>query len=597
MSFSPDFLVRCGRLVALLFLVFFPAMLPAEESPAIAFLHVDVIPMNREGILRQQTVLVERDRIVAVAPDGELVVPEGARTIDGTGKFLLPGLVDSHMHLDKLVEPRPRFGDAPLFLASGVTTVVNLRGGAEHLAIRKEIAEGRLLGPTLYTSGEFVNEPRVRTPDEVEKEVVAQKNAGYDLVKHHQIVDDATWRFLTTTGLDRASFLRLAEAGRKAGIPVVGHGPESLDLDVVVEARMPLAHIGEFNHLYLMPSGLQTHLKLAGGALLLLLLIGLGRGVATVARIVRRRPRPELSAASRGIGRWFRLVCAGALVAGILAFLLVPGAPASGSIAVLVLDSTFALALAAATVALLRFTLAGFASPGTGRAERAVSVAASLAAVVFVVSLASFWIPVAWRSSDAGLRRMARSYASARIPIHTTLVIYDRMFAASLDGMAAVEADPVYPYLTRARREQLRADGPPVPPMIAKLFAGYPAFTRRIARALAAEGVPLVAGTDAFGIPVAFPGSSLLRELELIHESGLSPWETLKSATVNAAALLGKEKEFGQVVPGERADLLLVDRNPLEDLAALSNPAGVLLRGRWLPREELRALLEPLGKD
>ena len=89
-----------------------------------------------------------------------------------------------HVHLDSLVQARPKFGDAPLFLAYGITTVLNLRGEPEHLAWRQRIRNGKLLAPNLYTSGEFINEPRERTPDEVEREIVSQFRAGYDVIKY-----------------------------------------------------------------------------------------------------------------------------------------------------------------------------------------------------------------------------------------------------------------------------------------------------------------------------------------------------------------------------------------------------------------------------
>src|SRR5262249_36377363 len=90
------------------------------------------------------------------------------------------------------------------------------------------------------------------------------------------------------------------------------------------------------------------------------------------------------------------------------------------------------------------------------------------------------------------------------------------------------------------------------------------------------------------------PGSSLHRELQLLSASGLSPYEVMRSATVVPAAFLGKTKEFGTIAVGQRADLLLVAGNPLEDLDALKRPMGVIVRGRWLPREKLDELLKPL---
>src|SRR5688572_19534182 len=155
--------------------------------PVIAFVNVDLISMERESVVPGQTVIVQGDRIVAI---GELSPPSGAVVVNGSGQYLLPGLTDSHVHLttDMPWAPaRADFGDAALYLAHGVTTVVNLRGTPAQLDWKRRIEAGDLLGPTIYTSGEFVNEPRVTTPDEVEREVAAQAREGYDLIKFHEI--------------------------------------------------------------------------------------------------------------------------------------------------------------------------------------------------------------------------------------------------------------------------------------------------------------------------------------------------------------------------------------------------------------------------
>jgi imidazolonepropionase-like amidohydrolase len=90
------------------------------------------------------------------------------------------------------------------------------------------------------------------------------------------------------------------------------------------------------------------------------------------------------------------------------------------------------------------------------------------------------------------------------------------------------------------------------------------------------------------------PGRSLLRELTLLTRSGLTPFDAIRTATVNPSQFLGMDKEFGTIAVGKRADLLLIERNPLEDVAALNQPLGVMVRGRWLPRETLQSLVSAL---
>ncbi len=104
-------------------------------------------------------------------------------------------------------------------------------------------------------------------------------------------------------------------------------------------------------------------------------------------------------------------------------------------------------------------------------------------------------------------------------------------------------------------------------------------------------------GTDTFGFPFCIPGKSAHDEMELMCESGLSPFQVLKSATANPARFLGKESEFGTVTAGKRADLILVSGNPLANLETTRRPEGVMVRGLWLPAERLRTMLAGLAES
>jgi imidazolonepropionase-like amidohydrolase len=108
-------------------------------------------------------------------------------------------------------------------------------------------------------------------------------------------------------------------------------------------------------------------------------------------------------------------------------------------------------------------------------------------------------------------------------------------------------------------------------------------------KALDDVGAGLLAGSDCPGCSLV-PGRSVLREIELMVEAGLSPWRALRTATVSAAAFLGEPDE-GVVAPGRRADLILLDGNPLEDVHALRHQVGVMVAGRWLPHVEIKRML------
>lgn len=118
-------------------------------------------------------------------------------------------------------------------------------------------------------------------------------------------------------------------------------------------------------------------------------------------------------------------------------------------------------------------------------------------------------------------------------------------------------------------------------------------FQMRLIAAEFRAGVPIVAGTDTPNGMLA-PGSGLIDELRVLGESGIPPMETLRAATRDAALALG-DSMGGIIAPGARADLVLLDANPLTDSGAayLDRIRGVMTAGRWLSREELDRLAPP----
>ena len=559
-----------------------------------AFVHVAVVPMDRETVLPDQTVLVRDGRIEAVGPAGSVVLPEGATVIERQGLTLLPGLTDAHMHLDAFVGARPDFGDAPLYLAYGVTTVFNLRGGPEHLLWRKRIQEGQLLAPTLYTAGEFINEPRVRTPEEVEKDVVSQARAGYDMVKYHQVLDEKTGRYTTTTWLDPAAFARMNEVARREHIPLLGHGPYNLGLGAALRAGESLAHAGEFNPLYFFPSRhMVPYIAAALVPFLLLVLACLSWGAVRGVRQLRRGTAPPRSGEWSRFRSWTVLIAGAAALVLLCWLFLIPGSFLYGNRVLLALFTVLGLYLGGAALVLAGLAALVWRRPGNGWLARAQAALLAACALALAVSMAH-WIPVAWRSSPGGMAKVARECRDAGIWVQSTLVIYDNLFRLCGSNGSEVLHDPAMQFLPAAIQKEWTEGGPPLPPALAVLFGRYPEFTREVVAALHREGVPMMAGTDAMGVPMIIPGRSLHQELALLTRSGFSPYEALCAATVAPAQFLGKEQEFGTVAVGRRADLLLVDGNPLKDVSVLSRPAGVMVRGRWLPRQELDAMLEKL---
>jgi imidazolonepropionase-like amidohydrolase len=132
-------------------------------------------------------------------------------------------------------------------------------------------------------------------------------------------------------------------------------------------------------------------------------------------------------------------------------------------------------------------------------------------------------------------------------------------------------------------------------PELADYFERMVEFHTRLLRAFNAAGVPIVAGTDV-GTSGVVAGFSLHDELELMAKAGMSNQAVLASATRLPAEWLGVHVDRGTVEAGKRADLVLLDANPLDDIANTRKIAGVFLNGRWLDRKHLDAMLADLAK-
>jgi len=199
--------------------------------------NVHVIPMDREKILPNMDVVICGDRIVSLAQAGENTIHKGAKVIDGTGLWLMPGLADMHIH------PNPGWFSADwpvnplkLYLAHGVTTVrclgpeLDESGSGEYIfSWRRKIQKGQLVGPTIYSSGPILFGP-VTHP---EAEVLRQSEVGFDFVK--------LYSYLTPR-----EFQRAVATAKSQGIYTVGHVPMMVGLDSTLQAGMnEIAHIEE----------------------------------------------------------------------------------------------------------------------------------------------------------------------------------------------------------------------------------------------------------------------------------------------------------------------------------------------------------------
>ncbi len=197
---------------------------PARPARPIAFVHANVVPMDGDRLLRDQTVVVAGGRIAAMGPSATTLPPKGSQIVDATGRYLMPGLADMHVHV---YAPQ----ELTLYVVNGVTTVFDLNGRPVYLDWRERIARGELLGPTIYSAGPTFD--RARTPEEAVAEVDRQAAAGYDAVKIYNQVSAAEYPAL------------IAEA-KKKNLVLVGHVPREPGFEATMAAGQSVAHAEEY---------------------------------------------------------------------------------------------------------------------------------------------------------------------------------------------------------------------------------------------------------------------------------------------------------------------------------------------------------------
>ncbi len=196
-----------------------------------AFVGVSVVPMDRETVLPDQTVIVEGDRIVAVGPTGSIGLPAGAVRIDAAGRYLMPGLVDMHVHI--------REHELFAYVANGITSVRNMWGYTALPEIMRQIESGAVVGPTIYSASPGLDGPPgywpqtqvIDDPARADALVAAQVAAGWLFIKVYQNLSLGVYDAIMT-------------AARARGIRVVGHVPTDVPVEHALEAgQVSLEHL------------------------------------------------------------------------------------------------------------------------------------------------------------------------------------------------------------------------------------------------------------------------------------------------------------------------------------------------------------------
>ena len=240
-SFSPSLAMQCCTVLPMLLasapLIAQPVRSSARsrEDP-VAITHVTVIDVATGAKLRDRTVLV-RDRHIATVDTAPRVrVPPGTRRVDGSGRFLIPGLWDMHVHL--VTDRVTRTNLFPLFVANGVTGVRDMWGDCDSVCAssdadvakpvpatvvqrwKRDISRGVLIGPRIVASSAmfegrptmFPGSYAVRSPDEAREKVRLAKQRGVDFIK-------------VLPNVSRQSYLAIVDEAKRQGMSVAGHVP------------------------------------------------------------------------------------------------------------------------------------------------------------------------------------------------------------------------------------------------------------------------------------------------------------------------------------------------------------------------------------
>jgi len=204
-------------LLAALFLV-----IDLASAASTAFLNVNVIAMTQDRVVEAQTVIVEDGVITVIGDVDGVPVPKDAVVVDGTDRYLMPGLAEMHAHVAELGS-QDLDRDFTLFIANGVTTVRGMLGRPSHLDLRQQLLDGEQFGPRLITSGPSLNGNTVSSPADGVRKVRAQHAAGYDFIKIHP-------------GLSASEFTAIASAANELGMPFAGHVPVSVGVVGALDA-------------------------------------------------------------------------------------------------------------------------------------------------------------------------------------------------------------------------------------------------------------------------------------------------------------------------------------------------------------------------
>ncbi|MBO6794094.1 MAG: amidohydrolase family protein [Balneolaceae bacterium] len=204
-----------------------------ESKVSYAFTNVHVIPMTEDGLIKEnQTVIITEGRISEIVDANKIKFGPNTPVIDGTGKYLIPGLAEMHGHVPPTHPPanfpayfNEDYVESTLFLyvSAGITTVRGMLGYDHQLELKEKVASGEYIGPNLYLAGPSFNGNSVSSLDQAREKVRQQVDEGWDLLKIHP-------------GLTLEEYNAMADEANKLGIRFGGHVPQAVGINRAIEA-------------------------------------------------------------------------------------------------------------------------------------------------------------------------------------------------------------------------------------------------------------------------------------------------------------------------------------------------------------------------
>lgn len=195
-----------------------------NRKQEIVFTSVNVIPMDREVVLQNQTVIVKNGRITSIGDASKAKPGANALVIDAKGKYLIPGLAEMHAHVPPNDDIESMKEVSLLFALKGVTTMRGMLGHPRHIELRSMLEKSEIIGPKFYTSGPSFSGNSVKTAEAASDLVRQQKQAGYDFLKLHP-------------GLTKETFAAMVKTAKEVNIPFAGHVSYDVGVWRAIDAR------------------------------------------------------------------------------------------------------------------------------------------------------------------------------------------------------------------------------------------------------------------------------------------------------------------------------------------------------------------------